>query len=58
MKLKEEILISSGEDKEYTCYIEEIGEEEILEMCIRDSMGMGCFVTPHVLCSSISVIRR
>ena len=30
MKLKEEILISSGEDKEYTCYIEEIGEEEIL----------------------------
>lgn len=29
MKLKEEILISSGEDKEYTCYIEEIGEEEI-----------------------------
>lgn len=30
MKLKEEILISSGGDKEYTCYIEEIGEEEIL----------------------------
>lgn len=30
MKLKEEILISRGEDKEYTCYIEEIGEEEIL----------------------------
>lgn len=30
MKLEEEILISSGEDKEYTCYIEEIGEEEIL----------------------------
>ena len=30
MKLKEEILISSGEDKEYTCYIEEISEEEIL----------------------------
>lgn len=30
MKLKEEILISSGEDKEYTCYIEGIGEEEIL----------------------------
>ena len=25
MKLKEEILISSGEDKEYTCYIEEMG---------------------------------
>lgn len=30
MKLKEEILISSGEDKEYTCYIEEMGEEEII----------------------------
>ncbi len=30
MKLKEEILISSGEDKEYTCYIEKIDEEEIL----------------------------
>lgn len=30
MKIKEEILISSGEDKEYTCYIEEMGEEEII----------------------------
>ncbi len=30
MKLKEKILISSGEDKEYTCYIEKIDEEEIL----------------------------
>lgn len=29
MKVKEEILISSGEELEYTCYIEEFGEEEI-----------------------------
>ena len=41
MKLKEEILISSGEDKEYTCYIEEIGEEEILAhiMCRKPDMS-------------------
>lgn len=30
MKPKEEILISSGENTEYTCYIEEIQEEEIV----------------------------
>lgn len=30
MKLKEEILISSGENMEYTCYIEEMKDEEII----------------------------
>ena len=30
MKPKEEILISSGESTEYTCYIEKIQEEEIV----------------------------
>ena len=30
MKTGEEILISSGDDLEYACYIEELGDKEVL----------------------------